>query len=86
MRSKRKATNNHPTVKPCQLMRYLCRLITPPNGIILDPFMGSGSTGKAAVMENFSFVGIELDKEYFRIARKRIGTAIKQRRNNETAD
>lgn len=64
--------NNHPTVKPTELMRYLCRLITPPNGVILDPFMGSGSTGKAARLENFGFVGIELDENYCRIAEQRI--------------
>jgi len=66
--------NNHPTVKPLKLMRYLCRLITPPGGTVLDPFMGSGSTGIAAVKEGFSFIGIEKEKEYFEIAKKRIGT------------
>lgn len=65
-------TNGHPTVKPTALMRYLCRLVTPPNGILLDPFMGSGSTGKAAVAEGFRFIGIELDRSYCEIARKRI--------------
>lgn len=64
--------NNHPTVKPTNLMRYLCRLITPPSGIILDPFMGSGSTGKAAILEGFKFIGIEKEVEYFEIARMRI--------------
>ena len=64
--------NNHPTVKPTELMRYLCRLVTPPGGIVLDPFMGSGSTGKAAVLENFDFIGIELNPEYFAIAEKRV--------------
>ena len=53
-------------------MRYLCRLITPPGGIVLDPYMGSGSTGKAAVKEGFGFVGIEMNDEYFKIAEKRI--------------
>jgi site-specific DNA-methyltransferase (adenine-specific) len=53
-------------------MRYLCRLITPPNGTVLDPFTGSGSTGKAAVREGFSFVGVELSEEYAMIARARI--------------
>jgi site-specific DNA-methyltransferase (adenine-specific) len=71
----RSAHNNHPTVKPTALMRYLCRLVTPPNGIVLDPFMGSGSTGKGAVLEGFSFIGIELDPEYFKIAEKRIASA-----------
>lgn len=64
--------NNHPTVKPTELMRYLCRLITPPGGVVLDPFMGSGSTGKAAVLEGFNFTGIELDADYFKIAKARI--------------
>ena len=67
--------NNHPTVKPTDLMRYLCRLVTPPGGTILDPFAGSGSTGKAAKMEGFSFVGIEREKEYCEIAKKRIESA-----------
>jgi site-specific DNA-methyltransferase (adenine-specific) len=73
---KAKANNNHPTVKPTELMRYLCRLITPKNGTVLDPFMGSGSTGKAAVLEGFSFIGIELSQEYLNIAEKRINLAI----------
>lgn len=67
-----KSRNNHPTVKPTTLMRYLCRLITPPNGIILDPFMGSGSTGKAAALDGFRFIGIELDPHYYQIATARI--------------
>lgn len=65
--------NSHPTVKPTELMRYLCRLITPPGGTILDPFMGSGSTGKAARAEGFNFIGIELNREYVEIAKRRIG-------------
>ena len=64
--------NHHPTVKPTDLMRYLCRLVTPPGGIVLDPFMGSGSTGKAAILEGFRFVGIEREAEYLEIARARI--------------
>jgi DNA modification methylase len=64
--------NNHPTVKPIALMRYLCRLVTPPSGTVLDPFMGSGSTGMAAEAEGFDFVGIELDPDYFAIAQQRI--------------
>ena len=67
--------NTHPTVKPTDLMRYLCRLITPPNGVILDPFMGSGSTGKAAKLEGFDFIGIEREIEYIEIAEKRIENA-----------
>jgi DNA modification methylase len=70
-----KARNNHPTVKPTALMRYLCRLVTPPEGIVLDPFMGSGSTGKAAMLEGFQFIGIERDAEYFEIATNRIAVA-----------
>lgn len=64
--------NTHPTVKPTDLMAYLCRLVTPPGGVVLDPFMGSGSTGKAAVREGFRFVGIEMDAEYLAIAEARI--------------
>ncbi len=67
-----KRANHHPTVKPTDLMRYLCRLVTPPGGVVLDPFMGSGSTGKAAVLEGFSFVGIEREPEYHAIAEARI--------------
>ncbi len=64
--------NHHPTVKPTALMRYLCRLVTPPGGTVLDPFMGSGSTGKAALLEGFNFIGIEREAEYLEIARARI--------------
>jgi DNA modification methylase len=67
--------NNHPTVKPTALMQYLCRLITPAGGTVLDPYMGSGSTGKAATLEGFSFVGCEIDDNYFDIARSRIENA-----------
>jgi DNA modification methylase len=67
------ATKNiHPTVKPVSLMSYLCRLITPPGGTILDPFMGSGSTGIAALLEGFNFIGMDLDPEYIKIAESRI--------------
>jgi len=68
--------NTHPTVKPTDLMRYLCRLVTPPGGTVLDPFMGSGSTGKAAVLEGFQFVGIEREDEYVPIAAARIAWAV----------
>jgi DNA modification methylase len=68
--------NHHPTVKPTDLMRYLCRLVTPPSGIVLDPFMGSGSTGKAAMLEGFAFVGIEREAEYINIAKARIQSAV----------
>jgi DNA modification methylase len=71
-------TNIHSTVKPTDLMRYLCRLVTPPEGIVLDPFMGSGSTGKAALLEGFQFIGIEQDAEYIEIARRRIEWAFQQ--------
>lgn len=64
--------NNHPTVKPTALMQYLCRLITPTGGVVLDPYMGSGSTGRAAVKEGFGFVGCELDGDYFKISKTRI--------------
>lgn len=64
--------NYHPTVKPVALMRYLCKLITPPNGVVLDPFMGSGSTGIAALLEGFNFIGMEREEEYYNIAKARI--------------
>lgn len=64
--------NIHPTVKPTELMKYLCRLVTPKGGIVLDPFMGSGSTGKAAIQEGFRFCGIEMSEEYFEISKARI--------------
>jgi DNA modification methylase len=67
--------NNHPTVKPIKLMSYLCNLITPVGGTILDPYMGSGSTGVAAKKEKFNFVGIELNEEYFKIAEARINNS-----------
>ena len=64
--------NIHPTVKPQELMKYLCRLVTPKGGVVLDPFMGSGSTGMAAKDEGFDFIGIEKEQEYFEIAEARI--------------
>ena len=64
--------DNHPTVKPTHLMAYLCRLVTPPGGIVLDPFMGSGSTGRAAMREGFEFMGSEIDDQYAEITRARI--------------
>ena len=66
------ARNPHPTVKPIELMRWLCRLITPPGGTVLDPFTGSGTTGCAAVLEGFGFVGVEQSAEYIEVARSRI--------------
>jgi site-specific DNA-methyltransferase (adenine-specific) len=71
--------NIHPTVKPTELMRYLCRLVTPPGGTVLDPFLGSGSTGKAAVLEGFSFIGIDLSAEYAEIAKARIDHALRNK-------
>ena len=67
--------NTHPTVKPIKLMKYLCRLVTPKGGTVLDPFMGSGSTGIAAKDEGFEFIGIEREKEYFEIAERRVSVA-----------
>lgn len=67
--------NTHPTVKPTDLMRYLTRLVTPPGGTVLDPFMGSGSTGRGAVLEGFNFIGIEMDAGYYDIADARIAAA-----------
>lgn len=80
-----KARNHHPTVKPTDLMRYLCRLITPPDGLVFDPFTGSGSTGKAAMLEGLRFVGAELSPEYIEIARARIGHAAGKTRQKELA-
>lgn len=66
--------NHHPTVKPTDLMRWLVRLVTPPGGVVLDPFMGSGSTLKAAELEGFSAIGIEREADYIAIARRRIAS------------
>jgi DNA modification methylase len=79
-----KQSNHHPTVKPTDLMAYLCRLITPPSGLILDPFMGSGSTGKAAVREGFRFIGIEQSEEYCEIALARIKHEIEKKKSDKT--
>ena len=79
----REENNNHPTVKPTDLMRYLVRLVTPKNGIVLDCFMGSGSTGKACALEGFEFVGIDLDKDYCEIAQARIDKAIEDKKQDE---
>ena len=68
--------NHHPTVKPTALMQYLVRLVTPPSGIVLDPFMGSGSTGKACAYEGFDFIGIDQSAEYVAIAQARIDFAV----------
>jgi len=72
MPKKGERANTHPTVKPIALMRYLCKLITPPGGVVLDPFTGSGTTGIAAIQEGFEFIGIEKEAEYVEIARARI--------------
>ena len=76
-KSDRGESNGHPTVKPTELMRYLVRLVTQPGGTVLDPFTGSGSTGKAAVLEGFEFIGIEREAEYVAIAEARIVEAQK---------
>lgn len=68
--------NTHPTVKPTDLMRYLCRLVTPPGGLVLDPYTGSGSTAKAAALEGFRFIGFEIDPDYYAIAERRWLAAI----------
>ena len=73
--SERGEGNNHPTVKPQALMQYLCRLVTPPGGVVLDPFTGSGSTLLAALKEGFCFIGIEKEEKYCEIARRRIAEA-----------
>lgn len=71
--------NHHPTVKPTELMRYLCRLVTPAGGVVLDPFMGSGSTGRGAALDGLGFIGIELSAEYHAIAESRIAHAVNLR-------
>lgn len=79
---KTERANHHPTVKPTDLMRYLCRLVTPPGGVVLDPFAGSGSTGKGALLEGFQFIGIERELEYWLIAHARltvIDTSVSER-------
>lgn len=70
--------NNHPTVKPTDLMRYLVRMVTPKGGTTLDPFMGSGSTGRGAKLGGFNFIGVELDPDYFEIAKSRIDAVIEE--------
>jgi len=75
-KAERGAGNDHATVKPMALMRWLCRLVTPPGGVVLDPFMGSGTTGVAAVREGFQFMGIELDARYCEIAQRRLDAAL----------
>jgi len=74
----KEAANHHPTVKPVALMSWLVRLISPPGGIVLDPFMGSGTTGVAAVQEGREFIGIEREPEYLEIAEARINNATRQ--------
>jgi len=83
--------NFHPTVKPTSLMEYLIKLVTPPNGIVLDPFTGSGSTGKAAILQGFDFIGIEMTEEYlpiiegrFRHAEQLVADAKEQDRAKES--
>ena len=82
--------NNHPTIKPIKLMQYLVRLVTPPNGVVLDPFMGSGTTGIACKLEGFDFVGMEQDENYHKIAQARIENYVdeeqvkkQEKQNNE---
>ena len=77
-RSERGEGNVHPTVKPIALMQYLCRLVTPPNGVVLDPFFGSGSTGCAAIREGFRYIGIDISEDYCAIAAKRIDSELQQ--------
>lgn len=68
--------NNHPCVKPLSLMQWLVRLVTPPNGVVLDPFTGSGTTGVAAILEGFRFIGCEREDEYYAIAKARLDNAV----------
>lgn len=82
-RSGKNLKNFHPTVKPTNLMRYLVKLVTPPGGTVLDPFTGSGSTGKAAILEGFDFIGIELTEEYLPIIEGRLAYAEQMRLNEQ---
>lgn len=77
--------NHHPTVKPLALMRWLCRLVTPPGGLVLDPFVGSGTTGVAAIEEGFSFLGIDECDDYVSLARKRLRACARERRRRGSA-
>ena len=77
------AKNFHPTVKPTALMTYLVNLVTPPNGTVLDPFTGSGSTGKAAILAGFNFIGIELTEDYYPIIEGRLKHAEVKRTENQ---
>lgn len=72
-------SNGHPTVKPTSLMRYLVKLVTPSGGVVLDPFTGSGSTGKAAILDGFEFVGVELTEDYLPIIEGRLRWAMENR-------
>jgi site-specific DNA-methyltransferase (adenine-specific) len=78
--------NTHPTVKPIALMRYLCRLVTPQGGTVLDPFTGSGSTGVAAIEEGFNFVGCEMTDDYIKIATARLKAAVPGQVHDYSAD
>ena len=75
-----KSKNHHPTVKPLKLMQYLVRLVTPPNGVCLDPFCGSGTTLMACVKEGFNYIGIEREAEYVKIAEARVEWIKKQKK------
>ena len=70
--------NNHPTVKPLDLMKYLCRMVTRAGGTVLDPWMGRGSTGRAAIEEGFQFIGIDIDPDYVTIASARLAFSMKK--------
>ena len=76
------ARNFHPTVKPTDLMRYLIKLVTPAGGTVLDPFTGSGSTGKAALLDGYQFIGIELTEDYLPIIEGRLNWANQQAAKN----
>lgn len=84
-RSEKGQTNRHPTVKPIGLMRYLCRMITPPGGTVIDPFTGSGTTGVAALLEGFRFIGIERETEHIETARQRLSDTASVKNQAEQA-
>lgn len=85
-RGKTLRQNTHPTVKSTKLMSYLIKLVTPPGGIVLDPFTGSGTTGVSAIKEGFSFIGVEQNEEYFKIAQARLDHEEKIKSGNDTTE
>jgi len=78
-----KQSNFHPTVKPVELMRYLIKMVTPPNGVVLDPFLGSGTTAVAATLEGYAWKGCELTADYLPIIKGRITWAVAEKKKQD---